>query len=144
MKIFWIYNNKEEIRDLYRSPGIVAAVKRRRLYGLDMWLGCGESVNSYRILVRKRLLRSPTRIRRITLRWILGRRIVRMGDTCKWFRIVFNDVLLISVVELSVSARIVLVKVTMNMEGAAAHSDSAHLNGYASDTWAIEFAMNSA
>jgi hypothetical protein len=135
MKNFWICN-KEEIRDLYRPSGIFATVKHRRLDGLDKWLGCVESGNSYRILVTKHLLRRPTRIQRITLRWILRRRVV-------WFRIVFNDRLLISVVELSVSARIVLVKMKINMERDAKRNVSTHLNGYASETWAIEFAMNS-
>jgi hypothetical protein len=57
---------------------------------------------------------------------------------------VFNDRLLISVDELSVSARMVLVKkMNINMERDAGRNVSTHLNGYASETWAIEFAMNS-
>jgi hypothetical protein len=137
---FWIYN-KEEIRDLHRSSGIVATVKPRRLDGLDMWLGCGESGNSYRILVTKHLLRRPTWIQRITLRWILRRRIVRTGYN--WLQIVFSDRLLISVVELSVFARLVLVKMKTTMKRDAVRNVSTHFNGYASETWAIEFAMNS-
>jgi len=74
-----LYN--EELGDLYRSLSIVNIMKCRRLQWAKHFSEVEETGNAYEILVVKHLAKcSLGRDGRRTLRWILRRQVVRMGD----------------------------------------------------------------
>jgi hypothetical protein len=59
----WRKPHKEEVRDLYSSPGTVRMIKLRRMRRAGHVARMGEKRNTYRLLVGmpegKRLLRRP-------------------------------------------------------------------------------------